>query len=225
MVPGCQKRYTDPSSLRKHVKNHTPEEQQMYRRFKDQINAQKQQLQQQQQHSMDESSQPWEEPEGGTAAALAAAAATAADPSPAQQQPPPSASTLLAVGLQAGGTMMVVDSNTIDDGVGGCAAGPAAADDVLRDGRGNGGGGNGSGGLRAQAAKKGRLSNWLNRKHFLEYDVLILSGGAGLPFLLPHQPNSLDDLEPSDTLPFDDVPVRYDEEGGGAGSHGEGFLL
>merc|ERR1719352_827309 len=26
-VPGCQKRYTDPSSLRKHVKNHSREEQ------------------------------------------------------------------------------------------------------------------------------------------------------------------------------------------------------
>ena len=26
-VPGCPKRYTDPSSLRKHVKNHSKEEQ------------------------------------------------------------------------------------------------------------------------------------------------------------------------------------------------------
>lgn len=27
-IPGCNKRYTDPSSLRKHVKNHTQKEQQ-----------------------------------------------------------------------------------------------------------------------------------------------------------------------------------------------------
>lgn len=27
-VPGCAKRYTDPSSLRKHVKSHTTKEQQ-----------------------------------------------------------------------------------------------------------------------------------------------------------------------------------------------------
>ena len=30
-VPGCQKRYTDPSSLRKHVKNHSKEEQEQYK--------------------------------------------------------------------------------------------------------------------------------------------------------------------------------------------------
>ena len=39
--------------------------------------------------------------------------------------------------------------------------------------------------------------------------AVALPTGAGLC----HQPNSLDDLEPSETLPFDDVPVRYDETG------------
>ena len=32
---GCQKRYTDPSSLRKHVKNHTEEEQDQVKQVKD----------------------------------------------------------------------------------------------------------------------------------------------------------------------------------------------
>eukprot|EP00095_Tigriopus_kingsejongensis_P005837 snap_masked-scaffold425_size175135-processed-gene-0.17 protein:Tk05837 transcript:snap_masked-scaffold425_size175135-processed-gene-0.17-mRNA-1 annotation:"zinc finger protein glis3-like" len=40
-VVGCTKRYTDPSSLRKHVKSHTLEEQDQYRRFKDQVNQYK----------------------------------------------------------------------------------------------------------------------------------------------------------------------------------------
>ena len=30
-MPGCQKKYTDPSSLRKHVKNHSKEEQDQVR--------------------------------------------------------------------------------------------------------------------------------------------------------------------------------------------------
>jgi hypothetical protein len=34
-VFGCQKRYTDPSSLRKHVKNHTKEEQDQVKQVKD----------------------------------------------------------------------------------------------------------------------------------------------------------------------------------------------
>ena len=34
-VFGCQKRYTDPSSLRKHVKNHTKEEQDQVKQTRD----------------------------------------------------------------------------------------------------------------------------------------------------------------------------------------------
>jgi hypothetical protein len=34
-------------------------------------------------------------------------------------------------------------------------------------------------------------------------------GGSGQ---LAHQPNSLDDLD-GETLPFDDVPIRYDSSG------------
>ena len=30
---------------------------------------------------------------------------------------------------------------------------------------------------------------------------------------LAHQPNSLDDLDEADTIPFDTVPVRYDTTG------------
>ena len=38
---GCTKRYTDPSSLRKHVKSHSAEEQEQYRRTKDLANLAK----------------------------------------------------------------------------------------------------------------------------------------------------------------------------------------
>ena len=34
-MPGCQKKYTDPSSLRKHVKNHSKEEQDQIRQSRD----------------------------------------------------------------------------------------------------------------------------------------------------------------------------------------------
>ena len=34
-MPGCQKRYTDPGSLRKHIKNHSKEEQEQVRRLKE----------------------------------------------------------------------------------------------------------------------------------------------------------------------------------------------
>merc|ERR1719232_2354555 len=40
-VVGCSKRYTDPSSLRKHVKSHSQEEQLQYRRSKDLANLAK----------------------------------------------------------------------------------------------------------------------------------------------------------------------------------------
>ena len=40
-VLGCTKRYTDPSSLRKHVKSHSAEEQEQYRRTKDLANLAK----------------------------------------------------------------------------------------------------------------------------------------------------------------------------------------
>lgn len=40
-VVGCIKRYTDPSSLRKHVKSHSQEEQLQYRRSKDLANMAK----------------------------------------------------------------------------------------------------------------------------------------------------------------------------------------
>ena len=34
-MPGCQKKYTDPSSLRKHVKNHSKEEQDLVRQSRE----------------------------------------------------------------------------------------------------------------------------------------------------------------------------------------------
>lgn len=37
-------------------------------------------------------------------------------------------------------------------------------------------------------------------------------GGGRATGMLPHQPNSLDDLDES-TLPFDNIPVRYESTG------------
>ena len=116
-VVGCSKRYTDPSSLRKHVKSHTAEEQLQYRRFKDQANAAKR------------SSSPF----SSSSSAAAAAAqlpppppppqtqhwATATAAAAAREQAPPtptpnnsahfsaSSVTMLAVGLQSGGTCVL----------------------------------------------------------------------------------------------------------------------
>ena len=150
-VLGCPKRYTDPSSLRKHVKSHSTEEQLQYRRFKDQINAQKAQQQQQQQG-------------GGPAMATVSedgggrdeeAARSWAEEEDNKQQQQASASTLLAVGLQAGGTM--VDMGThhqpeegmdIKMTLGGHGDLPAAGRSA---GPNDGGGG---GGLQAQTAEK-----------------------------------------------------------------------
>ena len=39
-------------------------------------------------------------------------------------------------------------------------------------------------------------------------DIRAFRGGR-----LTHQPNSLDDLDENDTIPFDNVPVRYDTTG------------
>ena len=116
-VVGCTKRYTDPSSLRKHVKSHTAEEQLQYRRFKDQANAAKR------------SSSPFSSPSTSTAltqsprpptatqhwAAAAAAAAAArqqAQPTPTNSAHVSSSSvTMLAVGLQSGGTCVLEEAS------------------------------------------------------------------------------------------------------------------
>jgi len=42
-VANCPKRYTDPSSLRKHIKSHSLEEQAQYKKIKDAHNLAKQQ--------------------------------------------------------------------------------------------------------------------------------------------------------------------------------------
>ena len=107
---GCTKRYTDPSSLRKHVKSHTAEEQLQYRRFKDQANAAKR------------SSSPFS-PSSMSAAAAAqpprppptpqhwtAAARQQAAPTPTNSHFSSSSVTMLAVGLQSGGTCVLEDA-------------------------------------------------------------------------------------------------------------------
>jgi len=52
-VPGCLKRYTDPSSLRKHVKNHVAKQQQQHQQQQHQQQQQQPQQQQQQQQQRD----------------------------------------------------------------------------------------------------------------------------------------------------------------------------
>ena len=44
--------------------------------------------------------------------------------------------------------------------------------------------------------------------HWTFIDIRAFRGGR-----LTHQPNSLDDLDEADTIPFDNVPVRYDSTG------------
>ncbi len=84
-VVGCSKRYTDPSSLRKHVKSHSQEEQLQYRRSKEQLK--------QANNNEPSSSSSWHLDGGG-------------DSNPS--------STLLAVGLQAGGTVVQQTTSSVD---------------------------------------------------------------------------------------------------------------
>ena len=47
----------------------------------------------------------------------------------------------------------------------------------------------------------------------LTFPIMIIDIRAFRGGRLPHQPNSLDDLDEADTIPFDNVPVRYDTTG------------
>ena len=103
---GCTKRYTDPSSLRKHVKSHTAEEQLQYRRFKDQANAAKRSSSPFSPSSM--SAQPPRPPP--TPQHWTAAARQQAQPTPTNSHFSSSSVTMLAVGLQSGGTCVLEDA-------------------------------------------------------------------------------------------------------------------
>ena len=115
-MPNCTKRYTDPSSLRKHVKSHSLEEQRQCKLKKDTPTPT-------QCPSMS-TSLPW---------------ATAATPRQSGTDTPTSnsfnmgmsSSTLLSVGLQAGGTVMNVVEDTPSPAVGGGGSLGAAAADVV----------------------------------------------------------------------------------------------
>ncbi len=217
---GCPKRYTDPSSLRKHVKSHTTEEQQQYRRAKDQINAAKaQQLQQQQQQQQQQ--QPMSDCEGMLEGMLPIEEKTE------EEEAKHSASTLLAVGLQAGGTLvdlaeeerrgmepLQIDATTLSTHTT-IPAGPGVQQQQH------------SVNMHHHGQRAGPAAAHMDQQMLTEQDLANLrdqigrdthaearGGGGGGMMLLPHQPNSLDDLDPTaDSLPFDDIPVRYDESG------------
>lgn len=87
---GCTKRYTDPSSLRKHVKSHTQEEQLQYRRTKDQVNQAKR-------SSSPGLRQQIQKPTFPVTSTMGAHCHSS------------STSTLLSVGLHAGGTVLTID--------------------------------------------------------------------------------------------------------------------
>lgn len=98
---GCTKRYTDPSSLRKHVKSHTLDEQLQYRRSKDQANAAKR------------SSSPFGQAQTPLAVAPAPSPIATwnsrqqAQPTPTNSSSQFSASSSTLLGLQSGGTCIL----------------------------------------------------------------------------------------------------------------------
>ena len=112
-VLGCTKRYTDPSSLRKHVKSHTAEEQLQYRRFKDQANAAKRSSSPFSPSSISTAVQPPRPPPTPSEASAqhwTAAARQQAAPTPTNSHFSSSSVTMLAVGLQSGGTCVLEDA-------------------------------------------------------------------------------------------------------------------
>ena len=104
-VLGCTKRYTDPSSLRKHVKSHTLEEQEQYRKAKDQANLAKRAGS----PALSTTSSRFSSPSRNWASGAAAGMGNLPD-SPSWHHPATSAtsvtSTSTLLGLQAGGTIV-----------------------------------------------------------------------------------------------------------------------
>ncbi len=56
-MPGCYKKYTDPSSLRKHVKNHSKEEQDQYKMQREHTKEENDQFKLYRDHSREEQDQ------------------------------------------------------------------------------------------------------------------------------------------------------------------------
>ena len=160
-VLGCTKRYTDPSSLRKHVKSHSQEEQLQYRRSKDLANMAKRSTSPTARYST------WT-PSSVTTSGTPGVTPGSNPGQGIQDQDSQhhhlltSSSTL----LQTGGTLLTVED------------------------------------LSSEASP---LQQHQVQQHHVH--------GVRQRNLFAHQQNSLDDLD-NDTIPFDSVPVRYEDTTG-----------
>ena len=162
-VLGCTKRYTDPSSLRKHVKSHSQEEQLQYRRSKDLANMAKRSTSPTARYStwtpssVTTSGNPGVTPGSNPGQGIQ-------DQDSQHHHLLTSSSTL----LQTGGTLLTVED------------------------------------LSSEASPLQQQQHQVQQHHV---------HGVRQRNLFAHQQNSLDDLD-NDTIPFDSVPVRYEDTTG-----------
>ena len=159
-VLGCTKRYTDPSSLRKHVKSHSQEEQLQYRRSKDLANMAKR------------STSPTTRYSTWTPSSVTTSGVTpGSNPGQGIQDQDSQHHHLLTSSstlLQTGGTLLTVED------------------------------------LSSEASPLQQQQHQVQQHHV---------HGVRQRNLFAHQQNSLDDLD-NDTIPFDSVPVRYEDTTG-----------
>ena len=163
-VLGCTKRYTDPSSLRKHVKSHSQEEQLQYRRSKDLANMAKRSTSPTARYST------WT-PSSVTTSGNPSGVTPGSNPGQGIQDQDSQHHHLLTSSstlLQTGGTLLTVED------------------------------------LSSEASPLQQQQHQVQQHHV---------HGVRQRNLFAHQQNSLDDLD-NDTIPFDSVPVRYEDTTG-----------
>ncbi|TRY75430.1 hypothetical protein TCAL_00706 [Tigriopus californicus] len=174
-VVGCTKRYTDPSSLRKHVKSHTLEEQDQYRRFKDQVNVSKRSSSPRF-HSPSRPSSTW----SCSSPSWRGGQSEGSNPA---QIPVVLTNNSTTSSLMAGGRMINMEQ------------GPTSPSSV------------GQSPLRMEHLMQTGGSAVPMIPSVQEETMLASQNKGGF---LVHQPNSLDDLD-GDSLPLDEVPIRFDD--------------
>ena len=163
-VLGCTKRYTDPSSLRKHVKSHSQEEQLQYRRSKDLANMAKRSTSPTARYST------WT-PSSVTTSGNPSGVTPGSNPGQGIQDQDSQHHHLLTSSstlLQTGGTLLTVED------------------------------------LSSEASPLQQQQHQVQQHHV---------HGVRQRNQFAHQQNSLDDLD-NDTIPFDSVPVRYEDTTG-----------
>jgi hypothetical protein len=161
-VLGCTKRYTDPSSLRKHVKSHSQEEQLQYRRSKDLANMAKRSTSPTARYSTWTPSSVT--PSGNPGVTPGSNPGQGIQDQDSQHHHLLTSSSTL---LQTGGTLLTVED------------------------------------LSSEASP-------LQQHHQVQHHQV---QGVRQRNPFAHQQNSLDDLD-NDTIPFDSVPVRYEDTTG-----------